>query len=1587
MAPSRRRGVSKAAAAAAACRQFQVGDLVLAKVKGFPAWPATVSEPEKWGYSTDRKKVHVHFFGTQQIAFCNPADVEAFTEEKKQSILGKHHGKGAEFGRAVKEIIEVFEKLKKETQLDETGSGGDVANADVSNPVNSSAKYQTNAPELAHTLPMNSLNSIINKHEVVCAAEDDSATVLKDESHNKEALLGKPADKMAVVKSPKPVTYSSRKRSMGDLCLQGCVTHRHTSVRRSRNSSRAQNCVLPCNDSGKSAGNPSTTAAQSVCAQRNRNVRKSPDLSGCDNFESSTFVSNGSIDDNSSEIITTDSDTFSLNEGSTMDSNFKLELSEAIECPEVELNKGLNLEIKPVVNKKKRKPNRKRAANDASKPISRPEEETGVQNASQSSQNMCGNSKERCFEQDGDEHLPLVKRARVRMGKSSVEAELHSTLQCLEKNCKENTNSVQQMITPSNCENNSPADGDSSVLNGALDDVSPKISVPCSNTQICNTKKDQTFSSVDVEAALPPSKRLHRALEAMSANAAEGQAHLEASSSMISSSGMCCISDVKRCPSMAITNQQGNCLELQKSDTYNNDSSHIKVYGFSISSNPMIFTENKSPIQVGKQLTMIQHESDKDVLPGATDQVGEELSDHTICQTAKVDLKIQSNGQISSNLGSKCCYVGSIQDSPDPSLPANSEDNIRTVNDSNTASDASEHNGISLDPVICVDKNDAFSPHNVDVLQNEGAVCEDAECLKPAVVEIGTSNDMRDIVKEVKCKGPEQDMNSVSTSDDCLGEKGILDIRSSPSLSDGGDCVPQSSPPTTSVCNVSTSDSSNILHNGSCSPDVHLHQKQIVCGPVDGSKDGDVAIQQSICMGKSTEAGRAALLYFEAMLGTLTRTKESIGRATRIAIDCAKFGIADKVMEILAHCLEMESSVHRRAMYVEYIHLLSKLSFHDYYLLLLLLEILAKKTVGSVSRQVLRLWLERRILPESIIRRHIRELDLYSSSGGIYLRRSMRTERALDDPVREMEGMLVDEYGSNSTFQLPGFCMPQMLKDEDDGEGSDSDGGNFEAVTPEHTSEIYEITSAIEKHRHILEDVDGELEMEDVAPSNEVEMNSICNVDRENAKQCEKNLPLFFAPLHQDMRSSSPPPLSFLPPPPPPSIPHHMPSTSDPYNTVVNSKGCTVSQVCFTTFVYDFQHQVANNSWFTLSFLSTRAHLQTLKENHHPLHSVAQLMAAPRHSQPICDAVHHQVPEYREMQMHMPESTCSFNSFPVPPPENFRHTDGVTTHNKGYSIRPPQHVPCNQFSFVNGEQHVKHRREVPPPLPYSSRQHFVQNIERENFYNNHERLRPPPYDYQERWNGPAPYPGPWYQEKGVPPPYGCHPCESSRIPDHGWRFPPQSMNQRNSMPFRPPFEDAIPVSNRGCQRQRCEPECLQGESSSCDQCRFKMKEPGTSQEAQEFACTRYKAEYPIFGKIRVNGSDTAPVFKFLKTQKSGVMGSRIKWNFTKFLVDEEGRVIQRYSPTTKPLAIEVSDHISNFRPANGVHNHTAAPPISYPFNLFYSSTQGHQMAANVFSVRGSKVRSWERCSKQVRQQRTRLYIIWRCTVLLLCWHE
>nr|ACJ84092.1 unknown [Medicago truncatula] len=88
----------------------------------------------------------------------------------------------------------------------------------------------------------------------------------------------------------------------------------------------------------------------------------------------------------------------------------------------------------------------------------------------------------------------------------------------------------------------------------------------------------------------------------------------------------------------------------------------------------------------------------------------------------------------------------------------------------------------------------------------------------------------------------------------------------------------------------------------------------------------------------------------------------------------------------------------------------------------------------------------------------------------------------------------------------------------------------------------------------------------------------------------------------------------------------------------------------------------------------------------------------------------------------------------------------------------------------------------------------------------------------------------------------------------------------------------------------------------CNQ--FGMQEPGSNEEIKKFACTRFKAEFPIFDKVDVNGPFTAPVYQFLKSSSGGFFGDLVKWNFEKFLVDKNGKVVERYPPTTSPFQIE-----------------------------------------------------------------------------------
>ncbi|XP_051129990.1 probable phospholipid hydroperoxide glutathione peroxidase [Andrographis paniculata] len=102
--------------------------------------------------------------------------------------------------------------------------------------------------------------------------------------------------------------------------------------------------------------------------------------------------------------------------------------------------------------------------------------------------------------------------------------------------------------------------------------------------------------------------------------------------------------------------------------------------------------------------------------------------------------------------------------------------------------------------------------------------------------------------------------------------------------------------------------------------------------------------------------------------------------------------------------------------------------------------------------------------------------------------------------------------------------------------------------------------------------------------------------------------------------------------------------------------------------------------------------------------------------------------------------------------------------------------------------------------------------------------------------------------------------------------------------------------------EKYKPQGLEILAFPCNQ--FGGQEPGSNPQIKEFACTRYKAEFPIFDKVDVNGPNTAPVYQFLKSNAGGFLGALVKWNFEKFLVDKNGKVVERYPPTTSPFQIE-----------------------------------------------------------------------------------
>ncbi|KAI3835744.1 hypothetical protein MKW92_033207 [Papaver armeniacum] len=1454
MAPSRRRGGGKAsstaaAAAAAAKKQWKIGDLVLAKVKGFPAWPATVSEPEKWGYSTDWKKVLVYFFGTKQIAFCNPADVEAFTEEKKRTLLGKRQGKGSDFVRAVEEIIDCFEKSKKQEGGDEVNSGdeGTVSNTGAGGDSidKSSERSQRKSPGVMHN---GSLCTSVDRN-----ASHDPVEVPVSAIELTDCQSEEPAADTMVPDHPKEKKLSasnfSRKRSR-DKPLQNHVVQKRV-VRKSRSSvkvdsSNFETLIMAVDDVSK---NDDDDDYEVPNVKRNRRIRKTLDDAVWHDTVSpiclATCVSNGSSGDNTSEIVATNSDTVSLNEGSTLESTCKSEIPDPAEDyidADVQVCAALHVQAKALVIKKKRKLNRKRIPYSAPRIAASPDKESGLNVKGNNTVSMSPNATEKVTESywkaDGDEHLPLVKRARVRMGKMPTEEKETHGLRCTDDKSTKEASVNNSVSVFSGCVNSSLNGRTSLEMKGVGNGSSSTTS---SNQCTANEPlawKPKKFQfrgcSVDGEAALPPSKRLHRALEAMSANVAEnvqeGNIENQEPSVTISSNG--CSSYQEKDSSQAAMNKEAENSETgnvsEAGDEDRNMSGRSEMIGGLTSLSCEMPTKASSE---GKSCEMPAKASSEEKSCERKGMSSEALSSKIIVdlddssfdtRSSETEVPIEPS-QPSSVYGEKHeklelapgvidpCKL-SPMDQDDSSGPSNQciVDRPKRGNLPPLTDKPDGENGISKTEVwsskpapeakdnprvspassrklllsggsSCVDTKYSESPsdENTEVADMCEVVREVREELVVADVDAPSETTMRGLIAAAQAK--RQLPHATSLSDDSLDDIAVSDTTVSASTNHRIGYLEKATPHISSTLD---NHNNHLLQKGSESPEVPPHCKKpshVFEMDKEGKMEPVVSNGQSLNKWNASETSLARK-SFEGFLGTLSRTKDSIGKATRLAIDCVKCGIVGEVVEILARSLENESSLPRRVDLFFLVDSITQCSrgqkgiclagdIGDAFLSAIqaalprLLASAAPPGTGSVAREnrrqclkVLKLWLERKTLPESVIRHHMQELDSADAPFiGSSSRRPSRTERSLDDPVREMEGMLVDEYGSNANFQLAGILMPLMLEAEE--EGSDSDEKSFEAVTPEYEQpeflgerEATPTSIPTVKHHHILEDVDGELEMEDVAPSCIGHMDSV----HISQGQYEQRPQLPFAPPLPEDRPPSPPPLCFPPPPPLPSV-HSFADNADP-NYYANT--CSLQN----GLQLPTPHQPGTGNANSLPSDTVHTHYYGYKDFVPPM----QRPGLSSSSDPSC-------------------------SFPGPPHtsiqtgNNAQQIDGVAAlHNKNYHLQPPPPMLSNQFSYVQADQRAHSWTEA-SSSSFTKRFQFGHDMHRDSMYDSsQERMQ---HEIDERCRLPPPpiHLGPVHSDNtdssyATASYYG----PPDAIPNREWSYPPRSLNYRHSTPQRRP---------------------------------------------------------------------------------------------------------------------------------------------------------------------------------------------------------
>ncbi|KAL1556455.1 RPR, variant 2 [Salvia divinorum] len=1103
MAPGRKRGGKGAKTKS----ELSLGDLVLAKVKGFPAWPAKISRPEDWKHAPDPKKYFVQFFGTEEIAFVAPADIQAFTNDTKSKLSARCKGKTVKyFAQAVEEICEEFEELQGKNLSDVK----DDSNADnLASEAHSVDKVTGDASKVSFENGMDNegLNCKLERKrlsdldfgsehcsEILC--EMDSQNVnpcsLNDTSHSLSPHPSLGERNKSCTKFANLV-----KETNGD---QSALTNGHQPK-------------LAMDPKRKHDGAKRRNSDVAISREHNEDGVQLKQASG------------GNMNMSSADNSRSDLGTSSERKGKKLLKGKKHPAAvddgrvDAEAIPE-DNNKVISRKMMKFQHDQEKQTS---WTNQASLPPQMDDIEGkrlisgGKVEYQPSRAHLSANESKHSPDEDD---LPPPKRQRRALGVMSTSTSNSENRQ------GNSTSHKNSLVHPNKVQ-------------------SPIIQLPAKRraVRLCDEDEDDELPKTPIHVGSTHKVSVTpRVSDSKNKNAKRGETH---------GNGHMVVRNTG-------TLEDEFKDQVQSSQVSNNALSPTGQQGME-KSTLEISAKHVSPVlsQLVTENIPLMEAKPVSGSPGRSPR-------SVTAARPLVELRKKQLTKAPCSVYQKKVSLGtnsSLAAATERSKPTSSVEIEKTTSRPNSQINDSVHK--------VGNQNESVTSHSERL--DGGKVTMLNFPVDLAISDSAMS--MKNLIAAAQARKRQANLHNP------YGNPLRLLIHDTDMLG--------LNPTSTSA--ALAVDTSNILQidvqDHATSPSFDVRQFSSTSGHENEDLEERRVNSGHQATGSSLSGGTEAAVVrdaFEGMIETLSRTKESIGRATRLAIDCAKYGIANEVVELLILKLANEPSFHRKVDLLFLVDSITQCSHSQKGIAgasyIPIIQAALPRLIGAAAppgagaqenrrqcHKVLRLWFERKIMPESVLRRYMDEIGTVNDGGaaGFSQRRPSRAERSIDDPIREMEGMLVDEYGSNTTFQLPGFLSSHLFEEDDDEDNFPSmlykevldtspSEHNLASKDPEHCT----VTPSDRRHC-ILEDVDGELEMEDVSGHNKDDRVLITNctsivaspepnsdVKLESASEMSELLPSPEgspplppgSPPMTPPLPASPPPLSPSPPPPPPLL-------------------------------------------------------------------------------------------------------------------------------------------------------------------------------------------------------------------------------------------------------------------------------------------------------------------------------------------------------------------------------------------------------------------------------------------------------------------